>query len=241
MKKMIKVFLKNIFTQKGFYICLLIAFALNIFISYVSHVLVGNNAQPSTVADQMLPLLGSGVDITQTIFITLFVCADFTDGAVKNYIARGYTRRQILTCKFIVALIGIAAFFLFEILGIFVLYGKNGLGFEAGNWLYILGSIASIIATVGLYVVVANTAEKLSTAIMINILLPMIITLVLPLLTTAFHLKVTLSSYWVSNLGTLLSKVPTTSELLQVIGISFVYLVILFEISNFIIRRKDVK
>lgn len=240
MNRIIKVFLKNMFTQKGFYICILIAFILNVFLSFFTNVIL-SDVKSTTVANQISSLFGSGLDITQVIFITLFVCADFTDGAAKNYIARGYTRRQILTGKFIVTLIGIAVFYLVESLGIFILFSKHGLGFTSGDGIYFIGSIASIIATVGLYVVIANTVEKLGTAMMINILLPSIIVLVLPILTKVLKLSFNLSEYWVSNLIMLLPKVPTGKDLLLVIGIAFIYLIVLFEFSNYIIKRKEVK
>ena len=115
------------------------------------------------------------------------------------------------------------------------------MGFEAGNLLYILGSLMTSVATIGLYVIIANTAEKLGPAMMINIILPTVVGLVTPLLTKLFKLSFDLSNYWVTGLTGLMSKVPTTSELLQVFGISIVYLIILFELSNFIIKRKEVK
>ena len=240
MNKILKVFLKNMFTQKGFYICILISFFLNIALTFISGI-ISNTDNSITVADQLRSLFGSGLDITQTIFITLFVCADFADGAAKNYIARGYSRRQILTCKFIVTLVGILVFYVIQIIGAFIFFSKNGLGFIPGDFLYILGCIASTIATVGLYVVIANTVEKLGTAIMINILLPSIIVLILPIITNVLNLKIELISYWVGNLAMIMSKIPTIKELLLVVGISLVYLILLFEFSNYIIKRKEVK
>lgn len=240
MNKIIKVFLKNLFTQKGFYICILIAFVLDVFIPFFSNIVL-KSGQPITSSSQICSLFGSGVGIIQTIFITLFVCADFTDGAAKNYIARGYTRREILTSKFIVTLIGISVFYLVEVLGAFILFSKNGLNFTSSDFMYILGCIACIIATTGLYVVIANTVEKLGTAMMINIILPSVIVLALPILDSVLKLNGNLISYWVSNLTMLMSKAPTGKELFSVIGMSIIYLVILFEFSNFIIKRKEVK
>ena len=188
MNRIIRVYLKNIFTQKGIYICIGISALLSVIIPFITDFFM-KSATVKTASSEMLSIFTSGVGILETIYITLFVCSDFTDGAAKNYIARGYTRRQILFSKFIASLIAVAAFYIIEAFLAFVLYAKNGIGFEAGNLLFILGSLVTSVAVVGLYVIVANTAEKLGTAIVINIMLPTIIGLVLPLVDKLFGSK----------------------------------------------------
>ena len=153
MNRIIKVYLKNIFTQKAFYVCLGIN-CLLILIGFISTFFIKSNVV-HTAWREMLGIFTSGVDVVMIIFITLFVCSDFTDGAAKNYIARGYTRRQLLTSKFIVSIIAIAVFYVVEALFAFALYAKNGIGFEAGNLLYILGLLAASVATVGYAVYMA--------------------------------------------------------------------------------------
>ena len=238
MNRIIKVYLKNIFTQKAFYVCLGISCLLGIIIPFVTTFFI-KSKEIHTAGSEMLSVFTGGVDVVMIIFITLFVCADFTDGAAKNYIARGYTRRQILTSKFIVSLIAVGAFYLIEAFLAFVLYAKNGIGFEAGNLLYILGSLAASVSVVGLYVVIANTVEKLGTAMMINIILPTVIGMIFPLLSKLVDFD--MGNYWITGLPGLMSKVPTIGEFLMVIGLAFAYLVVVFEISNYIIKKKEVK
>ena len=239
MNRIIRVYLKNIFTQKGIYICIGISALIGIIIPFITEFFVKTDAI-KTAGSEVISVFTSGVGLLQVIFITLFVCSDFTDGAAKNYIARGYTRRQILFSKFIAALVAVAAFYVVEAFLAFILYAKNGIGFEAGNLLFILGSLVTSVAVVGLYVIIANTAEKIGTAIVINLMLPNVIGLVLPLANKLFE-GVKLENYWILNLTNLMSKVPTFTEFLEVVGIAFVYLVILFEVSNYIIGKKEVK
>ena len=239
MNRITKVYLKNIFTQKGIYICIGISALIGIIIPFITEFFVKTDAV-KTAGSEVISVFTSGVGLLQVIYITLFVCSDFTDGAAKNYIARGYTRRQILFSKFIASLIAVAAFYIFEAFLAFVLYAKNGIGFEAGNLLYILGSLTTSVAVVGLYVIIANTAEKLGTAIVINIMLPNVIGLLLPLANKLFD-GVKLENYWIANLTELMSKAPTVTELIEVVGIAIVYLIILFEVSNYIIKKKEVK
>ena len=237
MNRIIKVYLKNIFTQKAFYVCLGIN-CLVILIGFITTFFVKSDVV-HTAGSEIVSVLTSGIDIIITVFITLFVCSDYTDGAAKNYISRGYTRRQILTSKFIVSLIAVGVFYLAEAFLAFVLYAKNGLGFEPGSLLQVLGSFAAATATTGLYVVLANTIEKLGTAMMINIILPTTIGIVFPLLSKLVNFDI--SKYWVTGLPDLMSDVPTISEFLLVLGISLAYLVVLFEVSNYIIKKKEVK
>ena len=237
MNRIIKVYLKNIFTQKAFYVCLGINCIL-ILIGFITTFFIKSN-EVHTAWKEMLEIFTGGVDVAMIIFITLFVCSDFTDGAAKNYIARGYTRRQLLTSKFIVSLIAIAVFYVVEALFAFALYAKNGIGFEAGNLLYILGLLVASVATVGLFVVIANTVEKLGTAMMINIILPTMTGMLFPLLSKLINFDI--SSYWITGLPGLMSNVPTIGEFFLVIGIALVYLILLFELSNYIIKKKEVK
>jgi len=240
MSRIIKVYLKNVFNQRGFYICLVVTVAINLVIPFIMGLFIESGAN-TTISNEIVTLLSSGIGIIETIFITIFVCSDFSEGATKNFIARGYTRRQILTSKFFVSLIATLVFLLANILGIFVFYGKNGIGFNSSIIIYIIGALAALVANVGLYVVISNTVEKLGIAIAINLILPNVLDLLFPIINMVTKSNINFSNFWISRLIGLMSKTPTVNEMLSVVALSFVYLVILFEISNFIIKKKEVK
>lgn len=240
MNRIIRVYLRNVFKQKAFYICLAISFLIGIFIPYIGGLFIDIFGK-ETVAAKVISSLGSGVGIVETIFITIFVCSDFTEGATKNYIARGYTRRQVLNSKYIVSLIAMLAFMATYILGDFIFYSKNGLGFDKSIGLYVIGSIFAIAANVGLYVVISNTVEKIGAAMAINLILPNFIGIIFPIITLITKSKIDYAYYWIGGLTGLMSNTPNLNQTLLVVGLSILYLIILFEISNYIIKKKEIK
>ena len=240
MNRIIKVYLKNVFNQKGFYICLAINIAMNIIIPFIVGIFTHSNGD-ATVSSKIISILSGAVGIVEVIFITIFVCSDFSEGATKNFISRGYTRRQVLYAKFIVSMIATFVFLLTNILGTFIFYGKNEMGFDSSIILYAIGAIAALVANVGLYVVISNTVEKLGIAIATNLILPNVVNMVFPLISLAAKTDIDYSKYWITGLTELMSNTPSFKEMLWVVAISLVYLVILFEVSNFIIKKKEVK
>lgn len=240
MSRIIRVYLRNVFKQKAFYISLVISFLLNVLIPFIVGLFVdfiGNE----TVATEVISALISGIGIVETIYITMFVCSDFTEGATKNYIGRGYTRRQVLNAKYIVSLIAILAFLATYIIGDFICFSKNGLGFDKSIGLLVIGTLFTLAANVGLYVVIANTTEKIGAAMAINLILPNVIGMIFPAITIITKSKVDYSKYWISGLNNIMSKTPNLNQTLLVVGLSILYLIVLFEISNLIIKKKEIK
>ena len=238
MNRLLKVYLINIFKQKGFYICL----GIELFFSVIVSILASSfgATPPVLVADGILEVLQVG--IIPIIFITLFVCSDFTDGATKNFISRGYTRRQILYAKYIASVIAIFTFFIVDSLFAFIGFRKNGLGFDEHIIICIIGYLIASLAATGFYVIVSNTLEKLSMAITTNILIYVFVPALCLLADRLLKLDFSTSTYFVSFLtGLLPPKNATINDLLLVTGLSIGYLVLMFEISNVIIKKKEVK
>lgn len=239
MGRLLKVYLMNIFRQKSFYICLFIDILFAVGIPLLSSLVL---KAPNTIPVANRILQGLGVGIIPLLFITIFVCSDFTDGAAKNFIARGYTRRQLLFAKFITCLIAMFVYYLVEAIIILILFSKNGLGFNSSNIIMIIGSLIAIVAAIGFYVIIANTAEKLGAAIAINILVYTLMPTVFVIIPVLLKTDINLSKYWVTSLSSFLpEKGATIMDLLKLSGITIIYLVLLFEASNLIIKRKEVK
>ena len=78
-------------------------------------------------------------------------------------------------------------------------------------------------------------------AIAINLVLPNILGLVFPAIKLITKSAVDFFKYWISNLTELMSKTPKVNEVLLVVVLALAYLVLLFEISNYIIKKKEVK
>ena len=65
---------------------------------------------------------------------------------------------------------------------------------------------------------------------------------VLVLITSILKLNFPISIYWITQLYTLIPEEGAQIiDLIKVIGLTILYLILLFELSNFIIKRKEVK
>ena len=238
MSRLLKVYLRNIFKQKGYYVCTGISLLIGVIIPFIISLFI-KSTDTITLASRIVDSFK--VDIIIVIYITLFVCSDFTDGTAKNFIARGYSRRQILYGKYLASLIAVGVYFLGCLAFTLAFFAKDGLNFTISDLYMILAAIATAVASTGLYVIVANTAEKVSTGIAVNIIMFSFFSLLLEGLTTLLKLNINLSNYWITGLTSLMGEKAVLVDLFKVICIAAVYLVLLFEISNFIIKKKEVK
>ena len=238
MKRVLRVYLQNIFKQKTYYICAGISILIGVVLPFVLSLFI-KSEEAMTFGSRLVSSFK--LDIVIIIFITLFTCSDFTDGTSKNFIARGYTRRQLLYGKYFACLIAVGVFFVACALLTFVFFAKDGISFGKSDFLMIIAALVTATASIGLYVIMANTAEKVSTGMMINILLYSFAGLLFTGIESLLKLDFSLSNYWVSGLNGLMPENAGFTDLLLVVGVALVYLVLLFELSNFIIKKKEVK
>ena len=238
MGRVLKVYLQNIFKQKTYYICAGISLLIGIILPFFLTMFM-KGVDETTLADKIVDSFK--IDILLVIFITLFTCSDFTDGTSKNFIARGYTRRQLLYGKYFASLIAVFIYFIVGAILNFIFFAKDGISFSSSDFLMILAALVTVLASVGLYVIVANTSEKVSAGITINIILFSFAGLLFTGIQSLLKLNVNIANYWIPNLNQLMPKNAGMVDLLIVVGISIAYLVALFEISNFIIKKKEVK
>ena len=238
MNRLLKVYLLNIFKQKGFYICLFINLLFTVLLPYVAELFVKSAAIP--VADRIIQLVDVG--LIAMIYITIFVCSDYTDGAAKNFISRGYTRRQVLYAKFIASLIAVFSFFALNAIVTFAVFFDNGMKFDKSKIIILIGSLIASVAAIGFYVITSNTIEKLSTAITVNVIVYSLVPAAFLLIMTISKIDFDISNYWITGISGLIPKENAgITDLLKVIGITTGYLVLLFELSNYIIKKKEVK
>ena len=102
MKRLVKLQLRNLFSLKSFYVCSALML-LSPIINLVASLLIKKEFT-TTFIPEVSNLLSS-TEIVITVVIVLFACLDSNDGTLKNIISRGYTKKQYLLSKYIVALI----------------------------------------------------------------------------------------------------------------------------------------
>ncbi|MBR2248160.1 MAG: hypothetical protein IKG58_03815 [Bacilli bacterium] len=238
MKKLVKLQVRNIFHNKLFYVCLILTLLTTNVITFLVS-LFGKNAQTATVCSQIINLFNSEVSIIGMLFITIFCTFDFSEGTTKNIIGRGYSRIKLLISKYIGSFIGIITIDLISVIFIFLLYAKNGIGWDPSIGLVIPFSIIKIIAFITIYATIAFVFEKTSIAIVTNTVLPNMITLLFGMSDTNLHTH--MSKYWIENVGEKFASKATIANMGFPLIMYVIYIVLFVGVGMYLTNKKDIK
>ena len=239
MSRLIKLNLRNIFHNKLFYVCLGLSLLLNVGVSFFSEVLFKSVGVNTKALESFTSIFISGVDMIAMIFITLYCTFDFSEGTTKNIIARGYSKTKLLISKYIASLIGVLVIILISALLSFVLYIKNGLGYNSSIPLSIVVGLIGIVAYTALYVTVAFSLEKTSSSIIANMFIPNIAMLVIRIADSNLHVK--MSKYWLGNVNNTFISNPTVSNMTFPIVMYLIYIIFFTLIGIQIAKNKEIK
>ena len=124
---------------------------------------------------------GTNMVIFLAIFVTIFVCGDFTEGTIKDVVSRGFSRCQIFYAKSIIISLGSCVFAVLSMLVSFVAASiAFGVGndFETSVIVTLLVQLLGIIAYTMMDVLLAVLFTKLGGALTLGILSPMILPLI---------------------------------------------------------------
>lgn len=238
MEKLLKFQLRNIFHNKLFYVCLLITILTDPIASFIMPLAMKTN-QTIPVLQYIINYLSFEPGIVNTIFITLFFTFDFTEGTIKNIIARGYSKSRYLFSKYVSIFIGLVTVYGIISIIYFILFISNGLGYETSMLPFLIFIFFKIITYSIFYGTIAFILEKNSSAIIANLFLPNIISLVLVNLDSI--LKLSISDYWLENIGTKFLEKPSFNGLINPILMYFIYIVIFIFIGNYFAKSKEIK
>ena len=240
MKKLVKLQLRNLFSLKSFYVCSALML-LSPIINLVASLLLKKEFT-ATFIPEVSNLLSS-TEIVITVVIVLFACLDSNDGTLKNIISRGYTKKQYLLSKYIVALITTTIMYLIPIILTFTLTIGNGMGFESKYVYYIIAYLLQIGATICLYVVLSYIFEKIGPSMVACLIGPSMIGTALPLLQLLIKSKkINIANFWITNIaGSAIVKHPDIVDLLVVVGLAAIYIIGLLILGLYIGKKKEVK
>lgn len=152
-----------------------------------------------------------------TIFICIFVLGDYTSGAVKNYVGKGYRREEVYLAKFLVTELGAVLLYLLTAAAVYaggiVCYGTGQLdgafyydfiSYLAMHILYLTGYTAIII-------LVCELARNMAVGITVSVLGVMLMSNLLvqagDMVIQHFGAEFVLSKYWIT---TVISSCPVT-------------------------------
>lgn len=225
MKKLLNFEFRKLFRQKSFYVCgaLLLVF---VFLSAAISKLVAENAEDvsyrlPTVADTLRSALqGANVTLIAGIFTALFVCADYSDGTLKNIYAKGYTRTSVYFSKLTAVLVSTVLFCVVTWGGGF-LSGK--LLFESSGDLntelfgVLAAQLLAVFGYTGLFFALAMIIKRTGGSIAACIVGPMLFSLLFTTVNTVINSQsLNLSDYWLDGLFGNLAQTGVSGQIVLI-------------------------
>lgn len=253
MERLIKFELRKMLRQKTFYVCvgvILLVVVLNVLILYMV-----DRVSSSFFGDTVVTGLYSGLQfiiqapsmmqmsILFPIFITLFICNDFSEGTIKNVVSRGFTRTQIYFSKLIASTVAGLIFMVWAMLTAFV----------AGSLVWGAGSIDVTKMLEGIGVLVLLTVayvtfdtflaflfRKKAGSLAVGIAVSYVVQLICLIVDSIFEFKdmdIRISGYTISSCVQL---VATDGPSVRGLIVAFLYIAVFAFGGWFVFRNKEV-
>ena len=252
MRKLVKFELSKLTKSKSFIICTFIMI-LTLFLNVLT--MWGMEEMMKELAEEMGEMAGlleydmitsvlqaannASFVMLSGIVIAIMVCSDFSQGTVKTVISRGYSRTHVYFAKLISMSVMSAFMYLVAVLFGWI-FGMAFFGFSApadASWLGILAvQFVSAIALAAFSFFLSAAVRKLSTSIVLIIVVPTVIQLILTMVD--LFAETHLSDYWISSVFALLSQSGVeTARIVSALITSFVYVGV-FIASGWLLNRK---
>lgn len=268
MRQLLSFELRKLVRSKSIYICLIVMVCLKIigvviakatmdmfdgFQSMVDMDEMGGMFSYSGIKYLLSACNGSNMWIFMAIFVTIFICTDFTEGTMKNIVARGFGRDKIFFAKSIVICIGSILFGIVSMLVGFlsgsIAFGV-GKGFSGSMAVALLVQLLALMAYTMMNVLLAVLFGKLGGAITLGIIIPLVYPLLIQLLDILIVLvaddpsKVRNDFFSRFTVGTNLSKISdigaSGSDIVFAAVIFGVYISLFTLLGILVIRKKEV-
>lgn len=253
----------KLFRRKSFYICIAILVLLTLISGIVMKVLLVTETLPAEQMEQMKltdsdmsganQLAGTFADsdtlsLVLAIFISLFICTDYSSGTIKNTCSRGYSRWKVYASKLVAVWFVAAVFIIVSIIIRYLIYGAL---FEFGTvtngmmkeFMVICGTAMLIyMAMSTIFVFISTLAKNSGIAIATNVALSTFVALILQLLDMFSKLKITFSHYWLVSISAEISHFNIADGVItRILVVTAVYAVV-FLIAGFtLFQKEDIK
>ena len=268
MKELLSFEFRKLWRSKSLWICTIVMIVLNIasvVITYSTQRMINNLAGTESIFDLGGTVLassglkslitsasGTNYTILFAIFVTIFICADFSEGTIKNILSRGFSREQVFFAKSITIVTGGLVFSIISIavnfLAATIAFGA-GKGYSGTVVVILLVQMLALSAYIMLDVLLAVLFTKAGGAMTLGIIIPMVVPLLGQLLDLAlssifdsieFGDSVVTNYLIGTNLSTV-SKIDVAGKDLLFGGIIFGVYIILFALLGLLsIRKKEV-
>ena len=242
MERLISFQFRNLFKQKSFYICMIVAVGL------ASLMTISNNLLSNLISIEigkmdsnsiLLSFINPGqFDIFLTIYVALFFTLDISNGTMKNIIARGFSRKQVFISKYMTTIVGatimFAVSFIFSYLTC-IIVGSNFVALDSNTLSKVAVYYVTIIGLTSLYSLISTITSKSSGALVACLLTSFLAPGILTLVGVLLKLKkgLTISKFWITN--------AFNNETMFAIIIGIVYIVLSFIVGVIISNHKEIK
>lgn len=263
MGNLLKFEFRKLFRQKSFYICGAILVGLIVLSTFTMNMLL--NMNEAMAADGMAiemaadasmfnglymlttSLAGSDYSLVLSVFIALFVCADYTNGTLKNVLARGYGRISVYASKYIVSLIGATILAVFCWLAGFLsgtaFWGMGSFTADATAMKYVtllLTQLLGVFAYTSLFFLIAVLLKKTGGAIAVGIILPLVIAMIIGMVDALLKkAEFVVADYWLDNCFGELTVIDVSSEIITRSVICFAIYAVVFVVGAHLIARRN--
>lgn len=262
MGKLLKFEFRKLFRQKSFYICgailvgliILSAFTMNM-LMLMEQSMTAEGMSVEMIADTSIfsglfmlitSLAGSDFSIVLAVFISLFVCADYTNGTLKNIIARGYGRISVYASKYIVSLIGASILtvvcWLAGFLSGAAFWGFGSFTADASAMKYVsvlLLQLLGVFAYTSEFFFISALLKKTGGAIAVGIIAPLVITMIIGMADALLKKAAfVVSDYWLDTCFASLSTIGVDAEIMTRSLICFSIYAVVFAAGGHLIGRR---
>lgn len=264
MGRLFKFEFRKLFRQKSFYICggvligliLLTAVTLNLLYNMTQ----GNmEAGGVTVSASEAGILYSGIYMLATavsssnftivlaVFLSLFVCSDYTNGTLKNIIAKGYSRTRVYAVKYIISLVATTIYTIICWISGFLsgtaFFGTGSLSSTTGNFIAtLLLQLLGNFAYMSLFFLIALLFKKTGGSIAVGIIGPLVLSMIISLADTLTHKKsFDFADYWLDNcMLQTATDLMASNMIIRCLVCFVIYAVLFYVISIFVGKRTEV-
>ena len=224
MKNLFRFEFHKLFRQKSFYVCSAIMVAFTILTVILMQMVVKNTPElvesgllttPTTVWDIVLSMLNSAnFFLISVIFVAIYVCDDFSNGAIKNVYSHGYSKTKVFFSKLLVVLSGVMIMYVANIILSLVIglicFSTAAAPANLAGLLF--GQIFLVVSYTILAFSISICLKKLGPSIAFIILGPIAVSLVFSLIDTALNLEtIKLVDYWLDSFNTSLGVASTSA------------------------------
>lgn len=186
------------------------------------------------------------IQILTAIFASIFVCIEYTNGAIKNIASKGFSRIRIYFMKYGIVL------FATEVLSILVvvvtsiligvIWGFDSISQNISSYMQFIGiNLLIQLAITGVYIMIATISRNIGIGIAINICLMGFVSLILQGIDLITNHKINISEYWVMQMVSDVASLELEqSVIIKCLIMIVIYLILTFAIGAFYFEKKDI-